>query len=352
MDLGYVDAKQYTTEISVVNMGGNCTISPKVNGKGSEFITVFPSTFKLLKGETKKIKVTIDCTSIKIGNYDLSILFTPENTYQNSNIMAKAQEGTSFRLKFIRPGIVTASFNVVDVEKNENALFHIIYANLLPKKGSLNSNIKIIYADANEVVAEFNEKVKMNPYPNSGFYGTIKFPFETKDVKMGKYIVKVNSVTPDGISLYDEKAFNVGFLKGELIGVSTKDVHKGQTAQFIAIVKNIGNLDLKTSFKVVVKNEKGKKFFSDKSSMVLPPGIEQKLIVELETAKLDSGSYTAEYEVIYGNESSTGNLFFKILPNLDFTIIIVVSLLLIIILFLSILLYFVKIKNTINYVNL
>ncbi|HEY9060811.1 MAG TPA: hypothetical protein VIO64_09970 [Pseudobacteroides sp.] len=345
VDLGAVDAKQYTTEINVVNMGSTCTISPKVEGKGSECITVFPSTFKLLKGETKNIKVIIDSTSIKIGAYDLSILFISDNPDEDPNGLAKAKGETSFRLKFSKPGIAIASFNVVDVEKPKNALFYIIYANFLHSKSYVNSNIKIISLETNEVVAEFNEKVSMNPYPQAGFYGTLKIPFTTEDVEMGKYFVKVDSISPDGKRLNAEKAFKVGLLRGELISVNVEDVYKGQMAHFKAEVKNTGNLDLNTSLKVIVKNEKGQKIFPDKCSMILPPGIEQNLIVKLETDKLDSGLYTAEYEVKYGNKFSTGNLVFNILPNSNFLIIIVVSLLNAIILFLIIFLYFVKIKN-------
>jgi hypothetical protein len=344
VDLGAIEDEQYTTEINVRNTGGKCSLSSKIEGKGSDSITVFPNTFTLSKGENKNIKIKINLKSLKIGAYDLSILFTTDVSNGNSQEMVSAKGVTSFRIKFSKPGITTASFNVVDVEKPNDAKFHIIYANFLHNKSYVNSIVRIICTENNKIITEFNQKISMNPYPEPGFYGTLEIPFSTKEVEMGKYLVKVDSITTDGIKLYDEKSFKVGVLKGKLVGVSAKNVRKGEKARFKATVKNTGNLNLNCSFKVVIKNNKGEKIFPDRCNLTIPPDSEQTLIIETDTNTMPPGVYTAEYEVKYGNEVSNGSLNFKIHSHSSIIVFVIIGIFAVIVILLIMFIYLKKLN--------
>lgn len=326
LDLGIVDKDQYTAEVSIQNLGDTCSLSSKVEGKGSNSITIFPDTFELSKGESKKVKVTININYLKPGAYDFSILFTPNTQNNNSNGWVAAKGATSLRLKFVKPGTTIASFNIVDVEKPKITPFHIIFANFMPNSSDINTKITLIAEKSGEIITESNEHVSMNSYPNSGFYGTVKIPFDTSEIKMGNYIVHVNGITSNGVRLSEKKVFKIGELKGELISVSVENVRRGQKAIFKTKIKNIGNLDLKSSFKIIVKDKEGNTILNDIISKTIVSSNEEILNITMGTNKMSPGSHIVEYEIQFGNDNSTGVLNFNVTPSFKDYIIILVCL--------------------------
>ena len=109
------------------------------------------------------------------------------------------------RLEFIKEGIDVTSVNVTDVNKPAKAEFHIMFGNYTDKEQTLNTNVTIISKEDSKEVANFNENSKMQPYPNSGFYKTMKFNWDTKDVNMGDYILKYKAIKSDGEVIEGER---------------------------------------------------------------------------------------------------------------------------------------------------
>lgn len=327
LDLGIIDEDQYTAEVTIQNLGDTCSLSSKVEGKGSNSITIFPDTFKLLKGESKKVKITINNKSLNAGAYDFSIVFSPNIQNDTSNGWIAAKGSTPLRLKFTKPGITIASFNIVDVEKPKIAPFHIIFANFMPDSSDIDTKITIISEKTGHIITEFNKRVSMNPYPNSGFYGTIKIPFDTSEINMGNYIVHVNGITSNGVRLGEKKVFKIGELQGELIFVSVENVRRGQKAIFKTKIKNIGNLDLKSSFNVIVTDKKSNIILNETKNETIDSNNEEFLNIIMGTDKMSLGSYIVEYEIQFGNDISTGILNFKVTPSYKDYMVILVCLL-------------------------
>lgn len=338
IDLGNIENKITTFDVTVYNYDKTSSFTAKIEGKGREFIDISPSTFELEQGKNKDVKVKInDAEKLDIGPYDLSITFVPNN---NSKEWVSAIPTSSLRLKFIKEGISSASLNVHDLEKSQNANFHIIFGNFIDKKVDLDVLATIINKKDNRTIAEFKEKLSMSPYPNSDFYGTMKIPW-LADVKMGDYIFKVDASTNDGVSIHEEKTFVVGLLKGKLVNVSIEDTKKGNPFKLVAKVKNIGNLKLPTTLNAVIKNSSGEKVFESKIEETISKGVESDLVIQWPTDKAKTGNYTVEYTVNMGNDSISDTVQFKVLNSSLFYIIIV----LIILILISIILYIILRKK-------
>jgi len=231
---------------------------------------------------------------------------------------------------FSEPLILIASINVFDVEKSSSVDFNTIFANFTEKEETIDI-IATITDKNNEIISEFKEKISMNSYPNNGFYGTIKIPWKA-NFEMGSYLFKIDGTTSDRTIIHGEKSFLIGLLKGELIKVEVKDVHKGTPVKAIATIKNIGNLKLPASFDIVIKNKLGEDVFKSKKELIISSQKEDQIAIEWPTDNVKAGEYTLEYNTVIGNELLSEKMSFKVLNSN----IIYISLLIIILIFIFI----------------
>lgn len=310
IDLGNIENKEYSFDAKVTNNTAPSSFNVNIEGKGNEFISVTPKTFELKQGESKSIKIKLNnVEKIPIGPYDLSISFMINNS---SGSWVSSTSSSAIRLKFNKPGITIASMNVFDVEKSSTANFNTIFANFTNKNETIDVVATITDKKTDTVVSEFKETISMNPYPSNGFYGTMKMPW-VADFEMGDYLFKVDSITSDGTTIHGEKSFVVGLIKGELLNVEVKNVHKGTPAKIIAQVKNIGNLKLPTTFDIVIKDNLGKDVFKSNKKLNISPQKEDTIIIDWPTDNVKTGDYTVEYTVAMGNDLISDTMNFKVL---------------------------------------
>ena len=329
VDLGYIKNKEYSFNAKVTNNSNPSSFNVNINGKGKEFIDITPENFDLKQGESKNIKIKLNnVDQIPIGPYDLSISFSKTNDLDG---WVSSISSNSIRLEFNKSGISIASINVFDVEKSSSVDYNTVFANFTNKSENIDV-VATITDKENKIVSEFKEKISMNTYPNKGFYGTIKMPWKA-DFEMGSYLFKIDGTTSDGTIIHGEKSFLIGLLKGELIGVEVKDVHKGNPVKAVASIKNSGNLKLPISFEVIIKNKLGKEMFKSKKELIISPEKEEQISIEWPTDNVKTGEYILEYNVAMGNELITDKTTFKVLnSNIIFIcLFMIISILLIII---------------------
>ncbi|MBD7911265.1 MULTISPECIES: hypothetical protein [Clostridium] len=334
MDLGRVGNNSLSVTASVTNEGDENTFTANVDGNGKEFVSFDPQSFELKKGETKEVKVNINNSDkLPIGPYDYSVTFLKKSN--NDNFLSTTTSN-SLRIKFIKEGIDVASIRVTDVNKPAPANFYIIFANFKSTEETINSTVSIVSKEDGKEMANFNENINMKPYPDNGFYGIMKFDWETKEVEMGDYIVKYKAIKADGTVLEGEKPFSVGELKGNLTSIDIKDTYKGENLKISAKVSNVGNLKLPTTFNVVIKNTDGEEVFKDEKSVTIDPGNEENLVSEWSTNDAKVGEYVAEYKVKMGDEVISNSVTFKVLNSYTLHIIIGIILIILLIIFIII----------------
>lgn len=318
-DFGSIGNESRSFTAVVTNNDEASTFTAEAQGKGNDFISFEPSSFNLEKGESKEVTVKINNSEkLGVGPYDLSIIFKANN---NEKEWISARTANSIRLRFIKEGISVASFNVTDVEKPNTTAFHIIFSNFTNSKQVMDTLVTILTKEDNRTIQQFKEPVNMNAYPSDGFYGTMKIAWPTENMEMGEYILRYNAISSDGTTLQGEKTFKIGVMKGNLTKVEVKDTRKGNDAQVIAHVENVGNLDLPVSFNVVIKDKSGNVVFEDKKQVTITTGSDEDMVINWETSTAEIGKYTAEYTVIMGKDTVTNTLSFKILiPYVDYVV--------------------------------
>jgi methionine-rich copper-binding protein CopC len=334
MDFGRVGNNPLSMTATVTNEDDANTFTANAQGNGKDFVSFEPQSFELQKGETKEVKVNINNSDkLPVGPYDYSVTFSKKS---NNNDFLSTTTSNSLRIKFIKEGIDVASIRVTDINKPAPANFYIIFANFKSGEETINSTVSILSKEDGKEVANFNENINMKPYPSDGYFGTMKFNWETKDAKMGDYIVKYKAVKADGTVLEGEKPFAVGELKGNLTSVEAKDTFKGETAKVSARISNVGSLNLPVIFNVVIKNDQGEEVFKDEKQVTIDPGNEETIDSEWLTTDAKVGEYTVEYNVKMGDEVVSNTLNFKVLSSYKFHIIIAGILIILLIMFIII----------------
>lgn len=310
MDLGSLteDTKSFT--ITVMNEGKEVHLKARIDNAENVKITASPNKFTLAEHERKDITVTIkNDDTLKIGVYDLSIALLSESGGEQS---ISAYGSNSLRLVFRKSGLALATCNVKDIPPIQEAPFYSILSNFYNKTKTVNVSIKISSKTSGNIVWEQSDKLKMKPYPNTGFYGEIDTPAPTQPWEYGNYIYKLSAKIKDDIVLEYQTEFNVGEMKGNLESVSTKNVKKGDLARFKAVIRNIGTQKLPTTVKIVVKDHKNNLIYNNTKSEILITKEVKEFLFEWPTKHSKVGKYSLEYNVTMGDQQETGTLNYEV----------------------------------------
>ncbi|OJU08012.1 MAG: hypothetical protein BGN88_01520 [Clostridiales bacterium 43-6] len=322
VDFGRIGESTKSFTATIRNNIADADMEAKIENRGNDHITVSPNQFFLKKYETKKITITLkNDANLEIGPYDLSIYFvvTPK-----ANTSIDANSTNSLRLVFIKQGLSVVSCNVGDISAVQVKPFTIIMGNFTDAYQEMDTVITIRSKKTEAIIDSYHYKVPMHPYPIMKYYGTVKLPLPTKPWDFGDYVFRMTAKDKSGNTLTYEKAFNVGIMKGELTRVETKNVHKGEQAEFKAVVKNIGNQSLPVTVKITVRDQADHIVYEQEQTDALSKETTKAFLFHWPTKFLAPGKYSIAYTVTMGNEEKQGILNFEIFPVSVFIIVIIV----------------------------
>lgn len=330
VDLGIIKENPESFRVTVMNKGKAVRLKAKVDNADSAQITVSPDTFDLAENEQKIITVGLNnVDKLKIGVYDLSISYVSETVNQDS---VTAFGTNSVRLVFRKEGLALATCNVKDISPVQTIPFHSILCNFYMESKAVDVGINIMKKDTGKLIWQQEDLITMESYPMTGYYGKIATPLLSEPWEYGDYIYCLTARQGENTLLEYQKEFNVGEQKGKLEAVTTRDVRKGEPAEFKARIKNIGTQTLPVTVQIYVKDKKNQPVYDSVKSDTLPIDNTKDFIFEWPTQYTKTGRYTIDYTVTMGSQQEAGTLEYKVsLPGYVYWVIIGIILLLVLI---------------------
>lgn len=307
IDLGSITEKTQSFKITVMNEGKPVDLQARIDNKEKLKVTVKPEVFRLSKNERKDVTVTIyNNEALKTGAYDLSISFIRASGKER---WITAYGTNSLRLVFRKEGIILAACNVKDIEPVQKSPFYSILCNFYKKSKKVNAMVEIKKKETGKTIWHQRDKITLKPYPVKGFYGEIKTPIPSKPWEYGDYIYNLVVRQKNNVILKYQKEFNVGEMLGKLEKVATRNVRKGEMAEFTAKVRNIGTQKLPVSVQIYVKDSKNHIIYNDiKSDILMRKNDVGKFNFKWSTKYTKIGKYAIDYTVNMGTQKEKGTL--------------------------------------------
>jgi len=314
-DLGRINPGNPHNLAVIVNNGTGKPreMAVEVQGQGAEWISISDNNFTLNPGEERRVTINIHVPpDAAPGPYDLSIIFKGMPKGETGVVMVPA---ANLRLKFIIPGVRIASFAAPNVEKPNVVDLVVILANFYETVLQAQVSMEIVN-ESGAVLSTFNGEKSIDPYPEK-FYSSFRFPWETHDVEMGNYVARATATfNPiNDTKLIAEKAFTVGWMKGEILSVAVNDATQGEPVYFIAKIGNIGNLPLPVLFKLIVKDKDGMIILDLEKKAEIAPLVTEEVILDWDTSfpnRAPAGKYTALFDIDYGHDNYQAQAIFEV----------------------------------------
>ena len=138
----------------------------------------------------------------------------------------------------------------------------------------------------------------------SGNSVTLKALWDSKGNPRGQYLAKAR-IFYDELSKEDQKNFNIGDLYMEISNINASRIKKGDIGKVGVNVQSFWNDVIKDVYmQIEFKDKQGQQFSFRSGNLNFEPFSIKNLIVYVDTANINPGSYDAKYTLFYSNKTA------------------------------------------------